>query len=122
MKIITLKEEECPYCDINIKIEPDIDKSIFNWHLKGHNQIQEFYETNNEIEKLISEYAHDFRSDRYDKETMVMVFRDFFKKTNNLEEIKDLKNYIQALEYKIESLEKLKEYKRATNEYSTYDN
>lgn len=84
MQIINLKQEDCPYCNIDIKIKPDLDKSIFNWHLKGHNQIQDFYGTNDEIEKLISEYAHDFRSDRYDEETMIMVFRDFFKKINNL--------------------------------------
>jgi len=84
MILLTLKPEECPYCNMDIEIKPDIDKKIFNWHLSGHNQINEWYGLNNEIRDLIDAYAHDYRSDRYDEKTMAMMLKDFFKKANEL--------------------------------------
>lgn len=106
MKLIDLKKEDCPYCDINLEITGDSDKSLFNWHLKNHSNSQVFYETNNKIEKLITEYAHDFRSKYYDEELMEIMLRDFWKKANlENEEIQDLKNLVQALEYKVEACE-----------------
>lgn len=80
MILVNKKSEECPYCDHNIKIEGDSDRSVWKWHLSGHNQIKQFYRANDKIEKLIANYAHDFRSERYDEEIMTIMLRDFWKR------------------------------------------
>lgn len=80
MEIILIKKEECPYCDISLEVLGDENRSIFEWHLADHNITRQFYRTNEKIEKLIADYAHDFRSDKYDEEVMTVVFRDFYKK------------------------------------------
>jgi hypothetical protein len=106
MKIITLDKKDCPYCDMSLEVKGDSDKSLFKWHLSNHSIVQVFYWTNNKIEEIIANYAHDFRSERYDEEIMTIMLRDFWKQANlENKEIQDLKNLIQALEYKIEEYE-----------------
>ena len=106
MKIITLDKKDCPYCDVSLEVTGDSDKSLFKWHLANHSIIQVFYRTNDKIEELIANYAHDFRSERYDTEIMTIMLRDFWKKAiEESDEIQDLKNLVQALEYKVEACE-----------------
>ncbi len=106
MKIITIDKKDCPYCDVSLEIKGDSDKSLFKWHLANHSITQVFYRTNDKIEELIANYAHDFRSERYDTEIMTIMLRDFWKKAiKESDEIQDLKNLVQALEYKVEACE-----------------
>ena len=109
MKIITIDKKDCPYCDVALEVKGDSDKSLFKWHLANHSIAQVFYRTNEKIEELIANYAHGFRSERYDMEIITIMLRDFWKKAiNESEEIQALKKHINMTKQNTEWEESLR--------------
>jgi hypothetical protein len=49
-----MKKEECFYCNMNIQVNPDAEKHIFNWHLSGHGESIE--DDDEEITRLEAEF------------------------------------------------------------------